>query len=310
MNHPLFGSRIWKIDKNVTTPDKKHYMRFIEDRPNLLNDLKNLSNCYKLAGRSRSDEFYLLDFSIKQLESGLIIEDDTIKSIESIALTGNPTTLNPELSKLANEMFEISKNPEVPSNLIKDLKNYSRQLSSSGLIFSIRKIKDNIVELSEKTFLDAKKFSEVGEWIPDQLEIKNLLILNKMLYASGPMLQVHVRDFSLAKHYLNKWLKDYSKGKIINFPKRYYTLLESTFKNQLRELSHPSFKPSDLVQRRKKKWRVGNKKDKNSVLLVLSNPEISDYPCNSILVYNCYEPDFGEIKIGFDEIKKVKLKTK
>jgi hypothetical protein len=307
MNLPIFGSRIWKLDKKVATPDNKHYMRFIEDRPDLLENLREILGWYENSGRFFSDEFDIINHAIKNLVSGLVVEDFHIEKIEEIANHGCPPSLDHEIISLIKEMSDLSDHPEVDLRLSFDLKSYIKQFSSRDLIFSRRKMDDNLESLANDALVKARNLSSKDQWAPSESEIKNLKLIMKLISSRGSFFQTQEYEFSRAKQYLINWLK-INKGQKSNFPRRYYDILKSFVSKELKELSNPTFKPSELALRKKRPRWSSKKETKESILVILSGPDFSEFPIGLGVHYSCFDSENGETKVKFTDLKKIKIK--
>lgn len=310
MNHPIFGSRIWKLDSKITTPDGTRYMRFIEDRPDLLQDLKQISDWYVKSGRFMCSESSLVNKAIQNLESGLLVDDKSIALIEKLALSGAPIDIDPEMGTLIYEMLELSENPDLDLESALSLRKMAIQLSSFGLSSSKNDKDLDLKICCENALEKAKQSTEINKWIPDSSETNTLRLIGRLLQSTpGKKHQSDVYDFAKAKHYLWSWLKNNESFPVASFPRMYYEILNTCFSKELAELKQPSFRPSDLVQRKKKSWWLAKGRIKDSTLLILSGPSVIELG-NKNVVYTCFESGFGETTLSFDEIKKVKLAFK
>lgn len=306
MLHPLFGSRCWTIDPNVTTTSGRHLRRTIPDRPTLMDDLLEMSEWYVNAGRAHSLERLDVLTATEVLEGGRTVPDDLIGRLEEMAAAGPPASLSPDDVATISELDRLSMHEDVSLGVVSEARDLMRQLASSGLQKPRREAALNLRERVSATLQRARGMASLGPWFPGEDDEEMLKTFSKLIASKGPWHSSGVIDYSRTKQCLRNWIAAREENRVQRFPRRYFELLQSMYGAEMEELCNPAFKPGDAVKRRKRSWWLSKNANQNAVLIVVSGPDVLEPPNGSGVGYLCFEPGIGEVFLRFDEIKIAK----
>lgn len=309
MQHPLFGSRCWTLDPNVTTRMGHRLQRIIPDRPDLLQNLEEIRNWYQAANRFHSLEAEKVREAISSIDAGLPVRDDTASAVEAVAKFGPPVPLEESIFEVIRELHEASCDDDIPLGLVGELRNLVRTLSSYGLVAGIEEVSEPLWGCVEMARTAVANIKAQGPWFPNDEEAEELQTILLLVNAQGVVAPTHITDYGRAKSELKVWFNDRLNGVRSPFPRRFVELLRATFRAPLKELMKPTFKPGDVAVRRRMSWWDARSKNKDAVLMVVSGPAIKKDKTQQFAVsYTCFEPGVGDIEVPYDSIKRPRAK--